>query len=312
MWTRRGLLGAALASGAMAAEAAPLRKLPRLIRPPAPEPEPPYTRNGAVETALADIRRRVGGRLGVAALDTGSGRWIGLNPGGRYALTSTFKLPLAAAVLREVDAGRLTLDREVAFTQADILEYAPVVRAHAAEGRMTVGALAEAAVTVSDNSAANLLLPLVGGPRGLTRFMQANGGGDSRLDRTEPALNSNLRRDHRDTTTPESMVRMMRRILVGKALSDGSRERLNQWLIATQTGTARLRAGFPPGWKAGDKTGTGDRGAANDVAILWPPSRPPILVASYLDAADVKLADRDMVHASVGALVARHFAQFSA
>jgi beta-lactamase class A len=260
------------------------------------------------ELELEAIRARTGGRLGVFALDTGSGRSFGLDADARYAMASTFKLPLAAAVLAEVDAGRRKLDEMVPFTQADLLEYAPYVRANRQASALPIAGLAQAAVEVSDNTAANLLLPLIGGPAGLTRFVRANGDRVTRLDRNEPELNSNLAGDPRDTTTPAAMVGLLRRLLVGKALSAASRERLIGWLVACETGKARLRAGLPPEWRAGDKTGSGARGAANDIAILWPPRRPPILVACFVDAEDAKPAVRDAAHAAVGALVARRFA----
>jgi beta-lactamase class A len=260
------------------------------------------------EPELAAIRARTGGRLGVFALDTGSGRSLGLDADARYAMASTFKLPLAAAVLAEVDAGRRRLDETVPFTAADLLEYAPYVRANATKGALPIVGLAQAAVEVSDNSAANLLLPLIGGPAGLTRFCRAHGDRTTRLDRNEPDLNTNLAGDPRDTTTPAAMVGLLRRLLVGKALSAASRERLIGWLVACETGKARIRAGLPADWRAGDKTGTGARGAANDLAILWPPRRAPILVACFVDAEDAKPADRDAAHAAVAALVARRFA----
>jgi len=260
------------------------------------------------EPELEAIRARTGGRLGVFALDTGSGRSFGLDAEARYAMASTFKLPLAAAVLAEVDAGRRRLDEQVPFTTADLLEYAPYVRANLQAKTLPIAGLAQAAVEVSDNSAANLLLPLIGGPAGLTRFARAHGDRTTRLDRNEPDLNANLTGDPRDTTTPAAMVGLLRRLLVGKALSPASREMLIRWLVACETGKARLRAGLPKDWRAGDKTGTGARGAANDVAILWPPRRPPILVACFVDAEDAKPAARDAAHAAVGALVARRFA----
>jgi beta-lactamase class A len=249
-----------------------------------------------------------GARFGFAALDTGSGRRIGFDTASRYAMCSTFKLPLAAAVLSEVDRGKLTLADEVGFTAADLQEYAPVVRANLARGRLSLEALCASIIEVSDNSAANLLLSGVGGPPGLTRFMRRCGDSVSRLDRDEPTLNQNLPGDPRDTTNPEAMVGLMRVLLTGNILSADSRDRLIAWMEGATTGLSRLRAGLPSGWRVGDKTGTGANGAHNDVAIAWPPSRSPILMASFQSGGDASGDARNAAHAAAARLVAQAFA----
>jgi beta-lactamase class A len=170
---------------------------------------------------------------------------------------------------------------------------------------MTVEALAEAAVTVSDHTAANLLLAKIDGPAGFTRFVRAIGDDVTRLDRTEPALNDNDPSDPRDTTSPRAMATTMRRVLCGDVLSAASRERLLGWLRACETGKERLRAGLPAAWTVGDKTGSGQRGAVNDVAIAVPPGRAPILVAAYLSDGHGELATLAAAHADVGRLIGR-------
>jgi beta-lactamase class A len=258
-------------------------------------------RDAAIKAVEATLQ---GGRLGFAATDTASGRSMAWRADERFAMASTFKLPLAAAVLAEVDHGRRGLDDPVPFTAADLLEYAPYVRAHAQAATLPLEGLAQAAVVLSDNTAANLLLPIVGGPAGLTRFARAVGDRHSRFDRTEPDLNSNLPGDPRDTTTPVAMAALLRRLLTGAVLSPASRTRLIAWMVACETGKARLRAGLPQGWSGGDKTGTGARGGTGDVAILWPPAGAPIFVACYVDAADASAAVRDTAYAAVARLIA--------
>lgn len=248
-----------------------------------------------------------GGRLGVAALDAGSGRWLLHDENGRYAMASTFKLPLAAAILAEVEAGRLALDREIAFTSADLVPYAPVVEANLERGRLSVEQLCAAIVEVSDNAAANLLLARIGGPEGLTRFCRASGDAVTRLDRTEPELNSNLPGDPRDTTSPAAMAGLMQALLLGNVLRPASRARLISWMQGATTGLQRLRAGFPTGWRVGDKTGNGANGAANDLAIAFPPGRAPILIASYQSGGTAERPARDAVHASVARAIASAF-----
>jgi beta-lactamase class A len=263
----------------------------------------------AEENAFAALEAKQGGRLGVMAIDAGSGRQLGHREDERFAMCSTFKMLLGAAVLARVDAGELSLDQRVAYGKADLLSYAPVTTKHVEEGAMTVGELCAAAIQVSDNTAANLLLPLVGGPDGLTKYLRARGDKVTRLDRIEPDLNTNVPGDPRDTTTPAAMAATMRELLAGDALSAASREQLIAWLAGSTTGGKRLRAGFSDAWKIGDKTGTGERGAANDVAVVWPKEgTAPWLVAAFYSAPDATPAERDTVIAEAARIVAKAWA----
>ncbi|MEZ4241000.1 MAG: class A beta-lactamase [Myxococcota bacterium] len=221
--------------------------------------------------AAADER---GGRLGLAAIDTGTGRRVGQRADERFALCSTFKLVLAASVLDRASRGALDLRQRIDIAPDDLVPYAPVLEEHVG-GQLTVEALCAAAVELSDNAAANLLLGLTDGPEGWTRFARSLGDDVSRLDRREPELNVVVPGDPRDTTTPSAYLGLLERLLVGEALAPRARKRLLRWLVRCETGRERLRAGLPAGWRAGDKTGTGPAGEANDVAILWPPGRAP-------------------------------------
>ena len=257
---------------------------------------------------IADIERKVGGRVGVMALDTDSGETLEHRADERFAMCSTFKWILAAAVLERVDHGELRLDQTLHFDEDDLLDYAPVAREHVAKGSLSIDELCAAAVSISDNTAANLLLEQIDGPSGLTAFLRRHRDTVSRLDRNEPTLNTNLPGDPRDSTTPRAMVGTMEALLVVDALSPGSRQRLLQWLKDSATGLTRLRAGLPPDWVAGDKTGTGVNGAANDVAIAWPPGRAPILIASYLSDSDAGPDALNGAHVSIAAAIAKQFA----
>lgn len=257
------------------------------------------------EHAAAAIEARIGGKIGVAAFDAGRGRWLMYQPDRRMAMCSVFKLPLACAVAARVDAGRLHWDQPVHFGAADLQRYAPVVRAHLGAGALSVRELCAAIIEVSDNSAANLLLGLVGGPAGLTAFLRRSGDAVTRIDRTEPALNSNLPDDPRDTSTPRALVQTTQALLLGSVLSPDSRQALIEWLVAAQTGMARLRAGLPAGWRAGDKTGSGSRAAWNDVAIAWPgAARGPIVIAMLTSGSPRPQEDVDAAHAEVARLIA--------
>jgi beta-lactamase class A len=196
-------------------------------------------------------------------------------------MCSTFKFLAAAAVLKRVDDGQAKLDRFMPYGAKDILEYAPVTKAHLNDGGMTLGALCAAAIEQSDNTAGNLLLDTIGGPAGLTKFARSFGDEMTRLDRKEPDLNSVGPGDERDTTTPAAMRADMQRLLLGNVLSESSRHQLEDWLRHNETGTLMVRAGVPKTWTVGDKTGRCGNGATNDVAIIRPPGHAPILVAIY-------------------------------
>ena len=258
----------------------------------------------SAQTLLERIQDRAKGRLGIAAIDTRNGNRLLLAADQRFPLCSTFKLPLAAAVLWRADRGELSLDDSLRITEADLLDWAPGVKANLARGEMTLAELCRAAIVQSDNAAANLLLPQIGGPAGLTRFVAREAGDTvTRFDRPEPLLNQVARDDPRDTTTPLAMAGLMDSLLLGSLLSASARERLIGWMVASETGKARLRAGLPRDWRAGDKTGSCAEGIANDVAIAFPPERKPVLIAAYLDSPGLAGAQADAVHAEIGRLV---------
>ena len=251
------------------------------------------------ERQLAELEKASGGRLGVAFLDTGSGVRGGRRADERFPMCSTFKLLLAGAVLARVDRHQEDLSRMVHFTREQMVAYSPVTETRVGDRGITVAELCAAAVTQSDNTAANLLLDSIGGPKGLTAFVRSIGDEVTRLDRREPELNEALPGDPRDTTTPAAMVSSLRKLVLGDALSEASRMQLTEWLVQNKTGDKRIRAGLPAGWKVGDKTGTGTRGTANDVAIFWPAGRAPVLLAVYLTGATVDADHQNDLIASV-------------
>jgi beta-lactamase class A len=287
MWSRRGALAGGLALAACAPGG-------RLGAEPKNDPR------------LAAIEARIGGRVGVFALNTGNGAAMAHRANERFALCSTFKWLLAAQMLRREEAAPGWLQEQVRFGEADLLEYAPVARQHLARGWMSVEEACAAIVVVSDNTAANLLLAANGGPPGLTEFLRANGDRVTRLDRTEPSLNENLPGDARDTTTPVAMVETLQRFLLDDGvLNAASRAKLIGWMVESTTGLERLRAGLPTDWRVGDKTGTwnGAHNAANDVAIAWPTDRAPVIIATYLSDGVLGPAERNAAHAEIARLV---------
>ena len=265
-------------------------------------PEDEFT---GLPNAFARIEAARGGRLGVAVLDTASGRRAAHRQEERFPMCSTFKALLAGAVLARVDAGLDTLERRIRFTRRDLVTWSPVTEAQVGGDGLTLAALCEATMTISDNTAANLLLDVVGGPEGLTAYVRTLGDGVTRLDRYETALNEARPGDPRDTTSPAAMLSSLHALTLGTALSAASREQLLAWLRENKTGGRRLRAGLPRGWQVGDRTGTGENGTSNVVGLLWPPDGgAPVVVTAYLTEGPSDGAVRDAALADVGAAIA--------
>ncbi|WP_027800948.1 class A beta-lactamase [Paraburkholderia dilworthii] len=267
-----------------------------------------FAKADAIRARLKQIEAESGGRLGVSIVDTASGLHAGLHADERFPMCSTFKVLAAAAILARVDRREEDLQRRIVYSQSELVSNSPATSKHTRErtgnAGMSVAELCKAAITLSDNTAANLLLASFGGPAALTAFARSLGDGITRLDRNEPTLNEATPGDPRDTTTPNAMLGNLRELVLGERLASSSRAQLLAWLAANETGGARIRAKLPKDWGVGDKTGTGDHGTANDVAILWPPGRGPILVAVYLTGTAGNAARCNAAIANVGALVA--------
>lgn len=256
-----------------------------------------------VQDRLRDIESALGGRLGVAALDTDSDRRIDYRSSNLFPLCSTFKLLLVGAVLTRVDRGTEALDREIPLTKADVLDYAPEAKILLPKGKVTVAEACAGAIIDSDNTCANLLLSSIGGPGALTLFARSLGDRTTHLDRVEPFLNEAAPGDARDTTSPAAMLNDLGVLLLQDALGKGSRDLLTDWLVKSHTGTDKLRAGLPTEWKVGDKTGAGEHGTSGDVAIVWPPGRKPLLISVYLTESTGTPAERNQALADVARLV---------
>jgi len=242
-----------------------------------------------------------GGTLQVFVLDTGSGRTLSYRADQRALMCSTFKVLAVGAVLRRVDRRAESLDRRIAFGKTDLLPYSPVTTARVGEGGMTVEDLCAAMIQASDNTAANLVMDTLGGPSAVTAFARSLGDRAFRLDRRETELN--LRSGDLDTTTPRAMALSLKKLLLGKTLSAVSRYRLENWMQTSIPGAKRLRAGLPKDWVVGTKAGGGPD-QTNDIAIVRPPGRKPILIAAYYhEPANPPRSPEDVL-ADVGRIVA--------
>ncbi len=254
----------------------------------------------AVTEKLAALEKSLDARLGVFILDTHTGDHWARRSQERFPLCSTFKLLASGAVLARVDAGQETLNRRVRFEASDLVSYSPVTENRVGGDGMTLAELCKAAITRSDNTAGNLLLESLGGPVGVTDFARSLGDSVTRLDRWETALNEATPGDPRDTTTPAAMAANLQTLVLGNHLSPASREQLTAWLVANRTGDAKLRAGLPGTWRVGDKTGGGDHGTMNEVAVIWPPGRNPLIVSIYITETDAPFDTRNAAIADIG------------
>jgi beta-lactamase class A len=261
----------------------------------------------AATRALADLERRAGGRLGVAAWRRGGAQAIAWRDDERFPFCSTAKVMVVATVLAQAARTSGLLDQRVRYAKTDLVSWSPVTERHVDDG-MTVADLCAAALQVSDNSACNLLLDRIGGPAAVTAFARRVGDTAFRLDRRETALNTAIPGDPRDTTTPRAMAKSLEALLLEQALAPDARRRLLDWMLANTTGKERIQAGFPAGWRVADKTGTGAYGTTNDVGIVFPPQGQPVIVAIYYTGSSPDAQSDSKVVADAAAIVARTLA----
>ncbi|HEX4121215.1 MAG TPA: class A beta-lactamase [Verrucomicrobiae bacterium] len=256
-----------------------------------PAPAQALPVNASLTDGLARIEEWSGGRMGVGLLDSGSGQILGHRLDERFPMCSTFKVLAVAAVLSRVDEGSEHLQRSVPVRQTDVLKYAPVTSKHIGSN-MTVADLCEAAITLSDNTAANLLLGALGGPGVVTTFARRIGDRHTQLDRIEPMLNEAAPGDLRDTTTPRAMAQDLNSLVLGSALSTASRTLLKNWMVRCKTGDKKIRSAVSKDYLVADKTGSGDRNTSNDIGIIWPGNQAPFVLTIYLTGSKFDSADQ--------------------
>ena len=254
---------------------------------------------------LAAYERATGGRIGVYAENLTTGAKVAWRADERFVMCSTFKASLAALVLRRVDRGNENLEQMIPYGAGDLQDYAPAAKQNLAKGAMSVADMCKAAVELSDNTCANLLLARVGGPPALTTFWRSTGDAVTRLDHNEPLLNRSPPGDPHDTTTPVAMAGNLRRFVLGNVLSAESRDRLTGWMLNCRTGDNRLRAGLPKTWRIGDKTGNNGKDAVGDIAVAWPTSGSRLLICAYTQGGSPTPSQIEAVFADIGRMAAQ-------
>ncbi|WP_034912322.1 class A beta-lactamase [Erwinia sp. 9145] len=257
----------------------------------------------AIALKAQAIEKRLNARVGVAVIDTGSDRrWL-YNAEQRFPLNSTFKAFACGALLYQADAGKNDLNKTTRVTREEMIPYAPVTETLIGQS-VSLDRLCAATMRTSDNVAANKIVTSIGGPEGMTRFMREIGDSVTRLDRREPDLNEATPGDLRDTTTPAAAVASLRKLVLGNALSGASREKLTRWMIEDAVGGPLLRAGIPSTWRIADRTGAGGHGSRSVIAVMWPPSHAPVVVAVFITETTATLAARNAAIAELGAALA--------
>jgi beta-lactamase class A len=256
-----------------------------------------------IDERIDALQRRNNTKFGVYAVNLDTGSTVAHLDGESFAMCSTFKGYAAARVLQMVQQGELTLDRQIYVDpKQTALPNSPRTAPNSG-GQMTLAELCAAAVQVSDNAAANLVLQTIGGPSAITDFARSIGDPRTRLDRWEIDLNSAIPGDPRDTSTPNALGNGYRTLLTGDVLAPPQRQQLEDWLRGNETSS--IRAGLPEGWSTADKTGNGDYGSTNDIGIAYGPQGQRLLLAimTRSEANDPKAPNNRALMGEVAALL---------
>jgi beta-lactamase class A len=255
----------------------------------ASSPTPEKEMSNELNSAFEQLESKFGARLGVYALDTGTGKEIAYREDERFAYASTFKALAAGTILRQ--ASDDDLNKVIKYTKDDLVTYSPITEQHVDTG-MTLREIGDAALRYSDNTAGNLLLKELNGPEGFEKAMREIGDTVIMPERYETELNEAVPGDTRDTSTPKALVQSLKVLAVDDSMPADKQELLINWMKENTTGDELIRAGVPEGWEVGDKTGAASYGTRNDLAIVWPPDREPIIIA-VLSSRDTQDAEYD-------------------
>ncbi|GAB3363757.1 class A beta-lactamase [Amycolatopsis echigonensis] len=260
----------------------------------------PVAAKTVAQPDFAALEKAFDARLGVYAIDTGDDREVAYHADDRFAYASTHKVFNAAAILHRGD----DLTRTVTIRQSDLVPHSPITEKHIGE-QISLQSVLDAALRYSDNTADNLMFREIGGPAGLAAEVRRLGDTVTRVDRIEPALNETSPGDVRDTTTPRVWAKDLRAVALDSGLPADKQAVLAKIMRANTTGAHVIRAGVPADWQVADKTGTADYATRNDIAVLWPPHRAPIVLAVLSDRAHQDAKTDDNLIAQAAAAVVK-------
>ncbi|MGY3312536.1 beta-lactamase class A [Peribacillus simplex] len=263
--------------------------------------------NTAKETAMEkfeQLEKEYDARLGVYAIDTGTKETVEFHENERFAYASTFKALAAAVLLKQNPIS--VLEEIRTFTNEDIVTYSPITEDFVNKG-MSLGKIAEAAMQYSDNTAGNLLFKELGGPDGFEKALRESGDTITMADRIEPDLNEAIPGESRDTSTPKALATTLEVFGISEYLPADKQEIFTNWLKGNTTGDSLIRAGVPESWEVGDKSGAGGYGTRNDIAIVWPPNREPIIIAIMSSRNEENASFNDKLIAKAAKVIAQAY-----
>lgn len=266
--------------------------------------------NNTIEAQLSELEKYSQGRLGVALINTKDNSQITYRGEERFAMASTSKVMAVAAVLKESEKQARLLDKNITIKKSDLVAYSPITEKHLVTG-MSLAQLSAATLQYSDNTAMNKILDYLGGPTKVTQFARSINDVTYRLDRKEPELNTAIHGDPRDTTSPIAMARSLQALTLGDALGLSQRQQLVTWLKGNTTGDHSIKAGLPKHWTVGDKTGSGDYGTTNDIAVIWPENHAPLILVVYFTQQEKDAKNRKDIIAKAAEIVTKEFANSS-
>ena len=249
------------------------------------------------------LENKSGGKLGLTVVDTSDGTTYSWRGDEKFPLCSTSKVMVVAAILKKSESNTNLLAKKITINKSDIANYNPITSKYI-DSSMTITELSKAALQYSDNAAMNKLLSYLGGPRYATQFARTIGDKAYRLDRNEPGLNTAIPGDSRDTTTPSAMAETLNKLILGNALKKEQKAKLTEWMKGNTTGLNSIKAGLPAEWIVADKTGSGDYGTTNDVAVIWPKNHAPVILTTYFTQPEKDASARKDVLASAAKLIA--------
>lgn len=260
-----------------------------------------------VQEELENLEKNFDGKIGVYAIDTNTDEIVAYRADERFPVQSTLKLVGVSALLKHSGSDRNLLQEKIHYTKNDLNYWYPVTGQYVNSG-MTLEALSEAAISYSDDTAMNLIMKKLGGPKFITNFARSIGNKTFNIEHYEGDLNSNPKVKD-DTSTPRDMAVSLQKLTLGNVLTPSQRTQLVGWMRNDTVGYKRIRAGVPIGWVVADKTGSGDYGIANDIGILWSPACRPIVLAIYTARNKRDAKSRDGIVASTTSIVLDEFAK---